>query len=57
MSNINEHEESGLDSYPNYPLQFPKWEKRTLTSVGSNIGNLVDPRRTRENFRRACMDL
>ena len=38
------------------PVSFQSGQKR-LTSIGSNIENLVDPRRTRANFQRAGMDL
>ena len=36
---------------------LPKWAKKTLTFVGTNIGNPVDPRRTRSYFQRTGIAL
>ena len=52
MSDISEHNISVSESYPNFPTHLTKWAKETLPSIGTNIGNPVDPRRTRSYFQR-----
>ena len=52
MSDISEHEISGSESDQNDPSHLPKWAEKTLSSAGSNVGNLVDPRRTQSDFQR-----
>ena len=47
----------GSESYLNEPSHLPKWAENTLSSVGSNIGNLVDPRRTWGDYQRAGIAL
>ena len=43
-----------LDSEPYYEVQtnLPTWAKKTLSSIGENIGSRADPRRTRSKFQR-----
>ena len=36
---------------------LPTWAQKTLSSVGDNIGNPDDPRRTRSDFQRAGIAL
>ena len=36
---------------------LPTWDKKTLSSAWENIGNHVDPRRTRYDFQRAGIAL
>ena len=50
MSDISENNISGSESYSNHPTHLPKWAKKTLSFTRTNIGNLVDPRRTRSYF-------
>ena len=57
MSDISENNISGSESYPNVPTHLPKWVKKTLSSVGLDVGNPVDPRRTQLDFQRACIAL
>ena len=33
-------------------IHLPTWAKKTLSSVGPNIGNLADPRKTRSSFQK-----
>ena len=57
MYKINEHEISGSKSDLNEPTHLPKWAEKTLSSVGLDVGNPVDQRRTRSDFQRACIAL
>ena len=57
MYDISDYELSGYESYPNEPSHLPKWAKKTLSSVGSNVRNLVDPRRTRADFQRVRISI
>ena len=50
MSDISENNIAGSESYPNVPTHLPKCTENTLFSVGLDVGNHVDPRRTRSDF-------
>ena len=52
MSDINENNISYSKSYPNVPTHLPRWANNTLSFTGTNVGNHVDPRRTRLDFQR-----
>ena len=52
MFDISEKNISGLESYSDVSTHLPTWAKKTLSSVGTNIGNPASPRRTRSNFQR-----
>jgi len=54
---ISEHNISGSKSDSNVPTHLPKWAKKTLSSVETNVGNPIDPRRTRSDFQRAGISL
>ena len=53
MSDFSEHNISISESDSNAPTNLPKWAKKTLSSVRTNVGNPADPRRTRSDFQRA----
>ena len=53
ISDISEKNKSGLESDSEFTNHLPTWAKKTLSSAGQNIGNPVDPRRTRSEFKRA----
>ena len=57
MYDISDYELSGYESYPNEPSHLPKWAKKTLSSVGLNVGNPADPRRTWAYFQRVGIDI
>ena len=57
MSDISENNISFYESYSNVPTHLPKWAKKTLSSVGLNVGNPTDPRRTRSYFQREGITL
>ena len=57
ISDISEQDISGSESDSEVQTHLPSWAKKTLSSVGENIGNLVDPRRTRSDFQRAGIDI
>ena len=40
------------ESEPEVQNHLPTWARHTLSSIGENIGNLDDPRRTRFDFQR-----
>ena len=48
---------SGFQLDPNFPTLLPKWVKNTLSSVGLDVGNPVDPRRTQLDFQRAGISI
>ena len=52
MSDISEQQTSDAESKPEVKNQLPTWARQTLSSVGDDIGNLDDPRRTRSDFQR-----
>ena len=52
ISNINVQKKSDAESEPEVQNHLPTWAEQTLSSVGDNIGNLDDPRRTRSDFQR-----
>ena len=52
ISDISEKNISGSESDSDVSTHLPTWAKKTLSSDGENIGNPVDPRRTRSNFQR-----
>ena len=54
---ISENNISGSKSYPNVPTHLPKWAEKTLSFAGLDVGNPVDPRRTRSDFKRAGISL
>ena len=56
-SDISEKNISGLESYYQVKTHLQTWAKNTLSSVGPNIGNLADPRRTRSDFQREGIDI
>ena len=57
ISDISEHNISGSESYSYVPTHLPKWAKKNRSSAGTNVGNPVDPRRTRLDFQRAGISL
>ena len=57
ISNISEKEISHSESDSEVQTNLPTWAKKTLSSTKENIGNPVDPRRTRFEFQRACIAL
>ena len=57
MSDISENDIPGFETYPNDPTHLPEWAEKTLSSVGLDVGNPVDPRRTRSYFQRAGIDI
>ena len=50
---ISVQQTSDAESKPEVQNHLPTWARQTLSSIGDNIGNLDDPRRTRSNFQRA----
>ena len=42
-----------FESKPEVQNHLPTWARQILSSVGDNIGNPDDPRRTRSNFQTA----
>ena len=50
---ISVQKKSDSESGPEVQNHLPTWAQQTLSSVGDNIGNLDDPRRTRSDFQRA----
>ena len=57
MSDISEHNISGSESDSNHPTHLPKWAKKTLSSIGTNVRNLANPRRTRSDFQREGIEI
>ena len=51
MYDMSENDISGSESYPNEPTNLPKWAEKTLSFARSNIGNPVDPRKTRGDYQ------
>ena len=47
---ISEQQTSNAESEPEVQNHLPTWARQTLSSVGDNIGNPDDPRRTRSDF-------
>ena len=52
ISDISEKNISGSESDSEVQTHLPTWAKKTLSSVGENIGNPADPRRTWSEFQR-----
>ena len=57
ISDISEQKKSGLESYFEVQTHLPTWAKNTLSSIGENIGNPADSRRTRSDFQRAGISI
>ena len=57
ISNISLQKSSDTESEPKVQNHLPTWSQKTLSSVGDNIGNPDDPRRTRSDFQRAGIAL
>ena len=53
ISNISTQKISDSESELKVQNHLPTWARQTLSSVGDNIGNPNDPRRTRSDFQRA----
>ena len=49
---ISVQKTSDSESYSEVQNHLPTWARQTLSSVGDNIGNPDDPRRTRSDFQR-----
>ena len=52
MYDISQKQISGSESNSEVQTHLPTWAKKTLSFAGENIGNPVDPRRTRFDFQR-----
>ena len=52
MFDINDNNISGSKSYPNVPTHLPKWDEKTRSFVGLDVGNPADPSRTQSDFQR-----
>ena len=57
ISDISEKDISGSESDSEVQTHLPTWAKKTLSSAGPNIGNPIDPIRTRSEFQRAGIAL
>ena len=57
MFDISENDISGSESYLNVPAHLPKWVEKTLSYVGLDVGNHVDPRRIESYFQRVGISL
>ena len=49
---ISDHKESSSSSKPEVKTHLPTWARQTLSSIGDNIGNPNDPRRTWSDFQK-----
>ena len=54
---ISDQQETSSISEPEVQTHLPTWARQTLSSVGDNIGNPDDPRRTRSYFQRVGIAL
>ena len=54
---ISVQKTSDVESEPEVQNHLPTWARQTLSSVGDNIGNPNDPRRTRSDFQRTGIAL
>ena len=54
---ISEQKTLDTESKPEVQNHLPNWARQTLSSVGDNIGNPNDPRRTRSDFQRESIAL
>ena len=52
ISDISEQKKLDAKSKCEVQNHLPTWARQTLSSIGENIGNLDDPRRTRFDFQR-----
>ena len=57
MFDISQKQISGSELDSEVQTHLPTWAKKTLPSVGENIENPADPRRTRSEFQRAGIAL
>ena len=53
ISDISVYQSLDFESEPKVQNHLPTWARQTLSSVGDNIGNPDDTRRTQSDFQRA----